>query len=184
MTEEQERKKSYKQELYDLTTTTVLKYEMQLANLPKEHWVPAMLNKRNINPETVEKFRIGFAPKDFQFITAPIIEKGKLELGKTVGLINTKEGRSFDFFFDRMIFPIQDVRGNVVGFGGRKSEEAQGPKYINSAQTEIYNKSHVLYGLFQNKEFITKTKTAILVCVNTKRHSFHQILIFQNLFRL
>ena len=163
MSEEQERKKSYKQELYDLTTTTALKYEMQMANLPKEHWVPVMLTKRNINAETVEKFRIGFAPKDFQFITAPIIEKGKLELGKTVGLINTKEGRSFDFFLDRMIFPIQDVRGNVVAFGGRKSEEATGPKYINSAQTEIYNKSHVLYGLFQNKELITKSKTAILV---------------------
>lgn len=163
MTEEQERKKSYKQELYDLTNTTALKYEMQVSKLPAEHWVPAILTKRNINPETVEKFRIGYAPKDFQFVTAPIIEKGKLELGKTVGLVNTKEGRSFDFFIDRLIFPIQDIRGNVVGFGGRKAEGVEGPKYINSAQTEIYNKSHVLYGLFQNKEFITKSKTAILV---------------------
>lgn len=163
MTEEQERKKSYKQELYDLTATTTLKYEMQLQNLSPGHWVPDMLSKRDINQETIEKFRIGFAPKDFQFLTTPIIEKGKLELGKTVGLVNVKEGRSFDFFIDRLIFPIQDIRGNVVAFGGRKAEGVDGPKYINTAQTEIYNKSHVLYGLYQNKEFITKSKLAILV---------------------
>jgi DNA primase catalytic core len=163
MSEEQERKKSYKQELYDLTTTTALKYEMQLSNLPENHWVLQMLVKRNINPETVEKFRIGYAPKDFHFVSKPIIEKGKLELGKTVGLVNTKEGRSFDFFLDRLIFPIQDVKGNVVAFGGRKAEGVDGPKYINTAQTEIYNKSHILYGLFQNKETIAKSKTAILV---------------------
>lgn len=163
MTEEQERKKSYKQELYDLTATTALRYEMQLKNLPADHWVPTILKVRDINEETVEKFRIGFAPKDYQFVTNPIIEKGKLELAKTAGLVSTKDNRSFDFFVDKLIFPIQDIKGNVLAFGARKSDAVDGPKYINTAQTEIYNKSHVLYGLFQNKEFIAKAKTAILV---------------------
>jgi DNA primase len=163
LSEEQERKKSYKQDLFDLTGTTALKYEMQLQNLPADHWVKTMLAERDINNETIEKFKIGYAPKDFQFITPSIIEKGKLELGKTAGLVNVKEGRSFDFFIDRLLFPIRDIRGNVVGFSARKSETAEGPKYINSAQNEIYNKSHVLYGLYENKEFIAKSKTAVLV---------------------
>jgi DNA primase catalytic core len=163
MTEEQERKKSYKQELYELNAATSLRYEMQLHNLPAEHWAKTMLDNRGMNAETIEKFKIGFAPKDFNFITAPIIEKGKLELSKTIGLSNSKEGRSFDFFIDRLIFPIQDVRGNVLGFGGRRNEGVDAPKYINTQATEIYNKSHVLYGLFQNKEAISKAKTAFLV---------------------
>lgn len=163
MTEEQERKKSYKQELYELNAATSLRYEMQLHKLADTHWAKLMLAKREMNPETVEKFKIGFAPKDFNFITAPIIDKGKLGLSKTIGLSNSKEGRSFDFFIDRLIFPIQDVRGNVLGFGGRRNEGVDAPKYINTQATEIYNKSHVLYGLFQNKEAISKAKTAFLV---------------------
>ncbi|MDD2675652.1 MAG: DNA primase [Flavobacterium sp.] len=163
LSEEAERKKSYKQELFDLNAVACLKYEMQLKNAPEEHWVKKMLIDRDINEATVEKFRIGFAPKEWKFITNPLIEKGKLEQAISAGLSLTKEGNSFDFFRDKMLFPIRDIRGNVLGFGGRRSNEAEGPKYINTGQTDIYNKSHVLYGLFENKEFIAKAKTAFLV---------------------
>jgi DNA primase catalytic core len=163
ITEEAARKKSYKQELYDLTATTAIQYEMQLQNLPADHWAKEMVAKREINAETIEKFKIGFAPKGFQFVTKSIIERGKLELAKTAGLVSAKEGRSFDFFVDKLIFPILDERGNVVAFGGRKSDGVDGPKYINTAQTDIYNKSYVLYGLYQNKMAIAKAKTAVLV---------------------
>jgi DNA primase len=163
LSEEAERKRSYKQELFDLNGLACLKYEMQLKNAADDHWVKKMLVDRDINEATIEKFRIGFAPKEFKFITNPLIEKGKLEQAISVGLSLTKEGNSFDFFRDKLLFPIRDIRGNVLGFGGRRSNEADGPKYINTGQTDIYNKSHVLYGLFENKEFISKAKTAFLV---------------------
>jgi DNA primase len=164
LSEEAERKRNYKQELVDLTGIAALKYEMQLKNLAQDHWAKKMLVNRKINDETIEKFRIGYAPKDFKFLTNPLIEKGKLEQALTVGLSTSREGNSWDFFINRVTFPIMDIRGNVLGFGARKSDdETDGPKYINTKETEIYNKGHVLYGLFQNKEFIAKEKTAILV---------------------
>ena len=163
LSEEAERKRSYKQELFDLNAVACLKYDMQLENAPEEHWVKKMLIDRDINEATIEKFRIGFAPKEYKFVTNPLIEKGKLEQAISAGLSLTKEGNSFDFFRDKLLFPIRDIRGNVLGFGGRRSNEADGPKYINTGQTDIYNKSQVLYGLFENKEFIAKAKTAFLV---------------------
>jgi DNA primase catalytic core len=163
LSEEAERKRSYKQELFDIQAMACLKYEMNLQNADDDHWVKKMLIERDINQATVEKFRIGYAPTEWKFITNPLIEKAKLEQAVNVGLSITKEGNSYDFFRDKLLFPVRDVRGNVLGFGGRKSNEADGPKYINTKETEIYNKSHVLYGLFENKEFISKSKTVFLV---------------------
>lgn len=163
VSEEETRKRSYKQELFDLTNQAATKYQMQLHSATKEHWAKQMIAKREISEETITNFSLGYAPKDFKFLTAPFTDRAKLELAKTVGLVNTKDGRSFDFFVDRLIFPIHDFKGNIIGFGGRRSEDAVGPKYINSTETEIYNKSNVLYGLFQAKNHIAKEKTAVLV---------------------
>jgi len=163
LSEEAERKRSYKQELYDIQAMACTKYDFSLQNAPVDHWVKKMLIDRDINTETVEKFRIGYAPKEWKFITNPLIEKGKLEQAVTAGLSVTKEGNSYDFFRDKLLFPIRDVRGNVLGFGGRRSNEADGPKYINTGDTEIYKKGYNLYGLYENKEFITKAKTAFIV---------------------
>lgn len=163
VTEEETRKRSYKQELFDLTNQAATKYQMQLHAATSKHWAKQMIAKREINEETITNFSIGYAPKDFKFLTAPFTDRAKLELAKTVGLVNTKDGRSFDFFVDRLIFPIHDFKGNIVGFGGRQADGVEGPKYINSKDTEIYNKSNVLYGLHQAKHHIQKEKTAVLV---------------------
>lgn len=163
LSEEAERKRSYKQELYAINAIACLKYEMQLQNVADDHWVKKMLKERDINAATVEKFRIGHAPKEFKFITNPLIESAKLEQAINVGLSISKEGNNYDFFRDKLLFPVRDIRGNVLGFGARKENEADGPKYINTKETEIYNKSQILYGLFENKEFIAKAKTAFLV---------------------
>lgn len=163
LSEEAERKRSYKQELYDVNAVACMKYEFCLQNAPEDHWVKQMIVDRGINDETIEKFRLGYAPKEWKFITNPLIEKGKLEQAVSLGLTLTKDGNSFDFFRDKLLFPIRDFRGNVLGFGGRKSNEADGSKYINTGNTDIYNKSYNLYGLFENKGFINKEKTAFLV---------------------
>ncbi len=163
LTEEEERKRSYKQELYDIQSIACVKYEMQLKNTPDDHWVKKMLVDRDINEETIEKFKIGYAPSEYKFVTKHLIEKGKLEQGITVGLTISKEGSSYDFFRDKLLFPIRDIRGNVLGFGGRRSDTADGSKYINTSKTDIYDKPHVLYGLYENRTQISKEKIAFLV---------------------
>ncbi|WP_289659463.1 DNA primase [Flavobacterium panacagri] len=163
LSEEEKRKRSYKQELYDIQSIAATKFEMNLHNQYDDSWVKKLLVSKDIKPETVEKFRIGYADKDYKSLSDPLIEKGKLSEGIAVGLIVSKEGKNYDFFRDKLIFPIRNVRGNVVAFGGRKSDDADGPKYINTSKTDIYEKSHELYGLYENKDFISKQKTAILV---------------------
>ncbi len=163
LSEEAQRKKSYRQDLYDIMRYAATRYSMQYSKLVAEHWAKAMIATRGFDDETLTAFGIGYAPKIYEFVTKPLIDKGKLEMAITVGLTNTKEGRSYDFFTDRLLFPIHDFRGNIVGFGGRKSDTAEGPKYINTKETDIYNKSGLLYGLYQNRESIMKSKTAVLV---------------------
>lgn len=163
LSEEEQRKRSYKQELYDINSIACAKYEFQMQNASDDHWAKKMVIARDINVDTIEKFRIGYAPKEYKFITNPLIENAKLEQAINVGLSVSKDGNNYDFFRDKLMFPIRDVRGNVIGFGGRKSDDADGPKYINTKETDIFNKSKVLYGLFENREFISKAKTAFLV---------------------
>ncbi|EJG02262.1 DNA primase [Flavobacterium sp. F52] len=163
ISEEERRLRTRKQSLYDIQSVAALKYEMQLHNALDDHWVKKMLISRDINEETVEKFRIGYAPKDYKFITNPLLENGKLEQAVAVGLTVSKDGSNYDFHRDKLLFPIRNIRGNIVAFGGRRADNADGPKYINTAQTEIYEKSHELYGLYENKDAISKQKTAVLV---------------------
>lgn len=163
VSEEEKRKRDYKDELFGLTESVASQYQNELHNLPNDHWAKQMMTRRNVSAEIATKFGIGYAPNNYQFLTNPLIEKGKFEIAKTVGLINSKESRSYDFFVDRLIFPIHNQKGNIVGYGGRKSDEAEGPKYINSKETEIFHKSKVLYGLYQCLSQIALSRTAILV---------------------
>lgn len=174
VSEEVARKRSYRQELTDIMALAASKYEIQLHNLPANHWVKKMIIEREISDETLTTFGIGFAPDDAKFLTNPFIEKAKFEQAKAVGLVGTKDGRTYDFFRSRLMFPIHDFKGNVIAFGGRKANEVDGPKYINSSENEIYSKSNVLYGLFQAKNAINKSKLAVLVEGYTDITSLHQ----------
>ena len=177
-TEEVKQKRTEKEELFRLTEWAAKKYQKALQSLPAEHWTKKMIADRQINEETLISFGIGYAPDEWKFLTNPIIETAKFELGKTSGLVNSKDGNSFDFFKNRLIFPIEDVNGNVIGFGGRCSDDDPakdgGRKYINSKESIIYSKSRSLYGIFQAKKSITKTKTAILCEGYTDVTALHQ----------
>ena len=86
-------------------------------------------------------------------------KKYKLEFLEKAGLTKTKEGRSFDFFRGRVMFPIHSVAGKVLGFGGRTlKSDKKIAKYFNSPESELYNNSKSLYGLYQAKNSIIKYK--------------------------
>ena len=124
-----------------------------------------ILKNRQLTMETINEFQIGFAPEEWKYISRDLIERGMFEPAKELGLVATSNDRNFDNFRNRIIFPIHNERGQVVGFGGRifgeNSEKA--PKYINSKESVIYKKEKVLFGLYQAQRHIRKCGFAILV---------------------
>ena len=104
--------------------------------------------QRNLSAEMITKFGIGYAPDSWDALKKHLLSKGYSEsLLVEVGLISrTEKGSTYDRFRNRVMFPILDVVGNVIGFGGRVLDDSK-PKYLNTADTPIFDKSGNLYGL-------------------------------------
>ncbi len=131
------------------------------------------LKNRGFTDETIEKFGLGFAPKDKDAFTQAAKRKGyKGQQLKKLGLTSKYDS---DFFRDRVMFTIHSVSGKVIGFGGRiMSKNVKAPKYVNTPETEVYNKSKVLYGAYFAKRAIRKSDECILVEGYTDVISLHQ----------
>ena len=122
------------------------------------------LAKRNIVPETIKEFRVGFSPDAWEAIKNYLLGKGytERELAEAGLVIEKEEGGSYDRFRNRLMFPICDIQGRVTGFGARVLDDSL-PKYINSPQTPIFDKSNSLYGIDKAKSAIRKKDLAIIV---------------------
>lgn len=112
------------------------------------------LVKRRLSPETVKHFGLGYAPNDFDSLSRHLRSKGFTDEEMIAsGMRATKFGKPYDPFRGRLIFPIIDVRGNVIGFGGRRlSDEDKGPKYLNTGDTPVYKKTNGVFALNFAKE--------------------------------
>ena len=134
--------------------------------------------ERGFDDDTIEIFGLGYAPKAWEKLTQTALEKGyKLDFLQKTGLtkVNAEKEKRFDFFRERVMFPIQDITGRTVGFGGRLLREDQkAPKYLNSPESAIYDKSRVLYGLFQAKKAIAQADRCYLVEGYTDVIALHQ----------
>lgn len=119
---------------------------------------------RGIDEETAEFWDLGYAPDDWSYLKTIINKSGYLPDAIDLGLIKDKDGKYFDAFRNRLIIPIVDHKGFLVGFGGRYMgpESKEIPKYLNSPESLIYNKSKVLYGLFQAQKDIRLHDVAII----------------------
>lgn len=161
--------------LKTLNNTVAKEYASQLSSLPKDHWAKQHLENLGYKQDEIIMFQIGYAPGNL--VSKAVVKQAKLDLAVTVGLVNTKSGASYDFFFDRIIFPIHDNQNNVIGFGGRRSnaeDVLKYPKYLNSKDSEVFNKSAALYGFRQARKTMVKTATAILVEGYTDVITMHQ----------
>lgn len=180
--EEQTEEQKLKQEDYftkkRLIQSVSNKYEKIAEELPPEHWVRKMMSFRKWNEESILGFHLGYAPADKNYIAKEFIESGKLALAKDIGLVKIDERsqNAYDFFIDRLIFPIQNFYGEVVAFGGRVSKEGESKyaKYLNSKDSDLYQKGKILYGLYQSKKEIRKQNKAILVEGYADVISLHQ----------
>ncbi len=123
------------------------------------------LQNRGLSEDTIKKFMIGFAPSEGRVLAGYL--RASLENIQKVdelGIVKkSTDGSYLDLFRERIIFPIFNLKGECVGFGGRALSPEVEPKYLNTPDSPVYKKSEVLYGLFQAKDFIKKENKAYLV---------------------
>ncbi len=126
----------------------------------------AYLKQREINPKTIDKFQLGYAPQSWDSLLS-YLKKKKFSENEILdaGLVVRGEGgRLYDRFRGRIVFPIKDARGNTIGFSGRSLDETEkAAKYINTPETVLYHKRESLYGIDLAKEAIKKERNALLV---------------------
>ncbi|MDD5497685.1 MAG: DNA primase [Atribacterota bacterium] len=121
--------------------------------------------KRNFSEEIIKKFQLGYALPGYEHLMSILLAK-KIPLSDLfkAGLVakSSKSGKTIDYFRNRIIFPIFNLQGNIIAFGGRVLDDKL-PKYINSPETAVYSKAKHLYGLFQAKKSIRQKNQVIIV---------------------
>ncbi len=149
--------------LYDLMQRAAEAYVEALAS-PEGARARRYLAERGVNSELIARFGIGYAPGGWDFLERRFGAGRRADLEK-VGLLtrNPDKGRIYDRFRDRVMFPIRDGRGRVVGFGGRIQDADGSPKYLNSPETPIFQKRRELYGLHEVRASRRKFEHLVLV---------------------
>ena len=157
---------SQKTRLIDIHKWATAYYQKVLEDADSANAARTYLQKRGLSKETAMDFRLGFAPNEWEkmlnFLKSKKFTESEINLA---GLIKQKDQGSgyYDRFRNRIIFPIADVHGTIVGFGGRAMDEEIGAKYLNSPQTMIYDKSFTVYGLDKARQAIKDNDLAIFV---------------------
>ncbi len=132
--------------------------------------------ERGFREQTIEKFQLGYSLEARDAFTKTALEKGyKLDYLTKTGLSIDKNNYRFDRFAGRVMFPIHSLSGQILGFGGRiLKKDEKTAKYLNSPESEIYHKSHILYGLYYAKQEINKADKCFIVEGYTDVISMHQ----------
>ncbi|NQZ53706.1 MAG: DNA primase [Piscirickettsiaceae bacterium] len=152
------------QNLYDLLDKVSQYYVHQLQTHPQRSVFVDYLKHRGLSAHTIEHFNIGMAPDGWDNVlrTFGTTEQARQQLAEAGLLSSNDKGRSYDRFRNRIMFPIRDRRGRVIGFGGRVLDDSS-PKYLNSPETPVFHKGHELYGLFQARKAHRKLDRIIIV---------------------
>lgn len=175
-------RKSRSLEILDLATKF---YEKQLWDSERGKKMLTYLHGRGLTDETLKNFRIGYAPDGWRFVFDFLLKRGFAQAEiEQAGLVIRKNreagdttGSHYDRFRDRIMFPIGDVLGRVIGYSARVApggDESQA-KYVNTSETDVYHKSKVLYGLHLAKKAMKETGRVILVEGNVDVMALHQI---------
>ena len=139
-------------------------YEHALRQHPERHKVVNYLKRRGLTGEVARDFRVGFAPAGWDNLmqTSGTDEASQERLMRSGMLVKNDQGRTYDRFRDRVMFPIQDQRGRVIAFGGRVLGDDK-PKYLNSPETPVFQKSRELYGLWQARKHPRRLERIVVV---------------------
>jgi DNA primase len=161
-TEERER-------LWDVLHNAGQWFHMQIQT-PEHASIRDYLSNRGTSTDALKRFQLGYAPESWEALTSYLhtacphvaTDASILERASVAGVRDNGKG-FYDKFRHRLMVPIHDLKGHIVGFGGRALGDDQQPKYLNSSESMIYQKSQILYGLFQAKEAIRKRKRAVVM---------------------
>ncbi|MFN7085572.1 MAG: DNA primase [Burkholderiales bacterium] len=154
-----QRKAAADEDVYGVLLRAAQFYRARLKDAPR---AIDYLKGRGLSGEIAKRFGIGYAPDAWQGLAAAFPDYNARTL-TTAGLVkSSEEGRRYDVFRDRIMFPIVDVRGNVIGFGGRVVGEGE-PKYLNSPETPVFEKGRELYGLYQARRAIRDAGRVVVV---------------------
>ncbi len=178
-TEEQIQAGNERESLLQVTAFAQKYFTEQLLNTDEGKSVGlSYFRERGITDESIAKFQLGYCNNSWDDFTKHALAEGyKLDfLDKTgLSIVKPDEKKQFDRFRGRVMFPILNLTGRVIGFGGRiMTTDKNKPKYVNSPESEIYNKSHTLYGIFQAKSAIVSKDNCFLVEGYTDVISLHQ----------
>ena len=146
-------------DLYEVMQTATRYYREQLKNSRR---AIDYLKQRGLSGEIAAKFGIGYAPDGWQNLAAAFPNYQDATLNETGLVITGDEDKRYDRFRDRIMFPIINVRGQVIGFGGRVLDKGE-PKYLNSPETPLFEKGRELYGLFQAQKAIRAAQQVLVV---------------------
>jgi len=146
-------------DLYEVMQTATRYYREQLKSSQR---AIDYLKQRGLSGEIAARFGIGYAPDGWQNLAAAFRNYQDAALGETGLVISSDEGKRYDRFRDRIMFPIINMRGQVIGFGGRVLDRGE-PKYLNSPETPLFEKGRELYGLFQAQKVIREVKQVLVV---------------------
>lgn len=147
--------------LYDLLEEATKLYQQQLKQSP---YAIDYLKKRGLSGEIAKEFGLGFAPPGWDHLLKKLGKTPELkqQLLDTGMLIKKEDGGYYDRFRERIMFPIRDRRGRIIGFGGRIIDKGE-PKYLNSPETPIFQKGHELYGLYHAQQLNKQLKRILIV---------------------
>jgi len=166
LTPEQARAAAQRERLREVMSAAATYYHNQLLHSPAGEEARAYLRRRELTVETVERFQLGYAPDKWEALKGHLLGRGyALADLVAAGLVVEREdgSGSYDRFRHRLMIPIRDSRGQVIAFGGRVLREEDVPKYLNSPQTPIFDKSATLFGLDLARETIRRRDQAVIV---------------------
>ncbi|HIK44772.1 MAG TPA: DNA primase, partial [Leptolyngbyaceae cyanobacterium M65_K2018_010] len=148
--QELQRQLTLREQLYEILAVTARFYEHALHHSDGGAALAYLQEKRRLSPAIIQRFQLGFAPGGWQTLYGYLVEQKHypVELVEQAGLIvpRQKGDGYYDRFRDRLMIPIRDVQSRVIGFGGRALGDEK-PKYLNSPDTELFDKGKTLYGL-------------------------------------
>jgi len=157
--EQAQRRAEAGQDLLGVLLQAAQFYRSQLKDAPQ---AIEYLKKRGLSGEIAKRFGIGYAPDAWQGLEQVFADYADKALNAAGLVKQNEEGRRYDVFRDRIMFPIVDTRGNIIGFGGRVLGDGE-PKYLNSPETPVFEKGRELYGLFQARRSIRDAGCVIVV---------------------
>jgi len=157
-----------KDNIYKINRTVGSFYQYILLKHPAGKEALDYLFNRGLKLDTIKTFKLGYSPDEPFAARRFLVDKKKISIKdlESAGLVYSKDGRSYDRFRGRVVFPLFDHRGNTIGFAGRilhQKKNFELAKYINTPETDVYHKSKVLYGLEITKREIKKAGSAVIV---------------------